>query len=212
MKNSQVRRNPLVVIVALISVVALCFTGIGCDTDPNPGYYHKVSNSKGVSGGGELKVYLERQKEGQLNGDTLSIRYYIYDNYTGSKTVEEIRATWTIKAEYRRLVNSSFKAGIAEKSYGHSGSCTSDCITNGCSNNAETEWELYVEPSREYELSPPITATLWWSNTNGSKDVYYGASTYILYPYKQLEKHTFQSTASLKIKGVSTPTTVSVTV
>jgi len=208
MKKTKKRSHPLITLVALISVIALSFTGVGCENgygdiyndtpNPKPGYYYKVSDSIPVPGGGSLKAYLERQREGSLSGDALTTRYYLRNEYTGSATVREIRATWTVRAEFRRLAQESVEGGVAtEANYSfYDGKQTFKTTVS-------------IAPTSKYEYST-IEDSHYWSNTNGAKDVYHGPNTYQLSPYKQLNAHSLTNTAELKISGHSTPLVVSV--
>lgn len=53
----------------------------------------------------------------------------------------------------------------------------------------------------------------WYSsNTNGVKSVYYGASNYTLFPFKQLNSHSIENNAYLRIAGHTTSFSISAVV
>jgi hypothetical protein len=171
-----------VLVVTLLVLATVSFVGSGCGTPDPTQYYSNNTQTTPVAGGGELKAFIERQTYGEISGSNLSIRYKLQNDYTGSGTVEEIRATWKVNAQYSRLTGSSFTAGLelgAEKAGGTVGSgSTNDYVT--------------------------YTASLYYYSTNGVKQVYYGPSNYVMWPNDQVRSHSIHNEAYLKVKNNAT--------
>lgn len=193
-------KHILISSLSIILVIVMCFAGIGCGNEygdlynkypsPNPNAYTNDTDSVPVTGGGSLKAFVERQKEGKLSGDTLSVRYFLRNTYTGNKSVEEIRATWNISAQFRRKTDSSFTASIG---------VGTDIVQFGVGGSSSVEYQ-------------DKTVTKYFKNTNGVKEVYYGASNYTLYPYTQLNSQSLTNNAYLKIKAHATPYSITAAV
>lgn len=199
-KNNNSKKHILISIISIISVVIMCFTGVGCNDEygdlynlypsPNPNSYIDDTESIAVAGGGRLKAFVERQKEGKRTKDTLTIKYFLRNTYTGDNAVAEIRATWTVNAQFRRRTDSSFNASIG---------IGADVIEFGVGSSSSVEYQ-------------DRSITKYFSNTNGIKEVYYGASNYTLYPYKQLNSHSLTNNAYLKLKNHATPFSITAAV
>jgi hypothetical protein len=184
MKSKTRLQRISVLVVAMLSLVAFSFIGIGasCGASDPEQYYSNNTQTTPVAGGGSLKAFVERQTYGSYSGANLSIRYKVQNDYTGSGVVTEIKATWTVNAQYWRLTGSSYSAGLTMGSTSAGGE-----VGSGSTNDYVT-----------------YSAQLYFTNTNGAKQVYYGPSNYVMWPNDQIRSHSIQNEAYLKMKNNAT--------
>lgn len=197
MKSKEHRISKIfLMITSILMVIVLSFTGVGCGDkngalydqypNPNPGRYtQNTTKSIKVPNGGTLTSFVQRQSQGSLAGETLSVDYQVKALYDGTSKVKEIRSTWVIKAQFRRTTSSSTNASI---------SAGKDSVSFSIGESSSSEYK-------------DQSLTKYYVSTNGIKQVVY-ASNYLLYPYKQLNSQTLQNTATLIIEGYAGPTTV----
>lgn len=205
MKCIDRKKHPWITFISILAVAILSFTGVGCGNEygdfynkyqntsnPAAGAYLEDTDSTPVAGGGELKAFVERQQYGvpSSGGDSLKVRYYLYNNYTGNSTVKEIRATWNVKAQFKRRTSESFDAGI---------NIGVDEVGATVGSGSSSEYQN-------------LSVDWYSSNTNGVKSVYYGASNYTLFPFKQLNSHSIENNAYLRIAGHTTSFSISAVV
>ena len=112
----------LIAILTIISIVALCFMGVGCssegggETPPEETWYPTTFESVRVLDGtknAKLESYIYRTK-GEVKGDALVVDYFVRGTYYSEKwaAFEELRIDWKIVLGYQRLSSGNFEAGV----------------------------------------------------------------------------------------------------
>lgn len=199
MKFTKEKISKLLLTIASLAIIAsMSFTCIGCDNNeygsvynnypnPNPNAYTQNSTKTiDVPNGGTLTSFVQRQSQGELVGESLSVDYQVKAIYVGNCKVNEIRSTWNIYAQFRRKTGSSATASITV---------------------GKDTYSLSIGESSSNEYASK-TIEKYYVSTNGIKEVVY-ASNYLLCPYKQLNSQSLQNTALVRIQGYAGPTSVS---
>lgn len=181
MNNVERLKKIAIIIFTVTALLVFCFSGTGCG-DPTQRYSNDRKTTP-VAGGGDLIAFVERQAIGTLSGNTRSVDYRVTGEYTGSKPVVEIRSTWTVDVQYKRMTSSSYNASL---------SVGSDSVSTTVGSGASYEYTT-------------ISKSKYWSNTNGINSVYYGPSNYTMWPDSQVNSHSIRNTVYLKISGHATP-------
>lgn len=200
-------RKSLLTLASLVIITSMSFTCIACDNDkkeesntgagygaiyqkypnPNPNAYTQNPTKEiAAANGGKLISFVQRQSQGELVGDSLSVDYQVKAVYTGNCKVREIKSSWSTRADFRRSTQASANASL-------------QLGVESC------EAAIGRSVSVEY---PSLQIDKYYVSTNGIKEVVY-ASNYLIYPYKQLHYHTLQNTALVRIDGYAAPQSVS---
>ncbi|SHO48335.1 hypothetical protein [Anaerocolumna xylanovorans] len=150
-------------------------------------YQSEQSTNCSAQSGGSLVSYTERHKTGEASGNVKTYPYYLYSKYTGSKTVEEIKSTWTVGCNLKNSASLGLSANV--------GAGTTTTVSASATTSESWQW---------------IQASKYYSSTNGSKLVY-SNSNFTIAPYKYSDSDSIYliNSSYLKLKGDNQPYSIS---
>ncbi|MBQ2775184.1 MAG: hypothetical protein IJF40_04780 [Clostridia bacterium] len=202
MKKSRIVKS-LIAILTVISVVSLCFMGVGCSSSGGGGIPSSDSNNQHIvfednfDDCAVLEAYV-RCDGTEQSGDALIVDYTASGMYSSvgwvedgfEDTIEELRIDCYVNLGYKKQTSSSFQGGIqAGKSQvgvdvgAGSGVQYATCQADNMHATAN---------SGEYELNI--------------------SSNYIIFEAEYLDTHSLAVSTTLRLKGKSTPYSVSAVV
>ncbi len=164
MKNSKLKK---IILSGATAVILLVSTGL-------PASATSQSKDLTIPGNqGTLTSNAWRSTSYTVSGNTYQWDYQVSANYSGSKTVERIRTTWTANASLRNSASISVGISSSEVSVG-----------------ASSSW------------SNATTKPKYWENSNGAKESSW-RSNIIVTPSKDYRSDTISitNTALVKLKG-----------
>lgn len=180
MKNRKSLQRISTLIVALMALAMFQLIGSGCGEPDSPHAHVEHRNSRAISGagGGRIYSFVQRQRSGTTSGHYRFINYDVRSDYTGTARVREIRATWNVDAEFRRLTSSSYTASIS------------------IGQNSTTQ-TIHASTTVEFQQ---LTVSWFASNTNGITQARH-AGNYELWPQQHVNTHGIRNETYLRIDG-----------
>jgi len=191
MKNKKGIQRISTILAALFALAIFQIIGSGCG-----GITQHASDrdSNSVTGGGQIISFVEKHLNGTFGNNSVVIPYRVFSEYTGSVSVQEITAVWTVSTNFQRQ-SSPFTATL---------------VVPG---RDREHRDVRTIPAGTGRTNGP-TVTLSLSNTNGVNLASWPSNTFTVSTstHSGNQGRSLRNQASLRIAGNATTFRADVTV